>query len=193
MMKTTTTTTTTTSVTEMMVRMAGNNAWANLRLLRACAKLSKEEWSKEGRTSFFPSLPETLNHILIVDWYYVDALEKGGKGRSVFESDIPFPDLEGLTKAQHAVDRQLLAFTERLTIDSLGDKVHLDRPNNHVQVETVVDTLMHLFTHQIHHRGQAHAMLSGTSVAPPQLDEFFMSEELHLRKAELEDLGLPLR
>jgi len=52
---------------------------------------------------------------------------------------------------------------------------------------------MHLFTHQIHHRGQAHAMLSGTKVKPPQLDEFFMSEELPLRKAELEDLGLPLR
>jgi hypothetical protein len=29
----------------------------------------------------------------------------------------------------------------------------------------------HLFQHQIHHRGQAHAMLSGTSAAPPQLGE----------------------
>ena len=35
--------------------------------------------------------------------------------------------------------------------------------------------LAHLFEHQAHHRGQAHAMLSGTAVAPPQLDEFFCS------------------
>jgi hypothetical protein len=38
-----------------------------------------------------------------------------------------------------------------------------------------------------------HAMLSGTSVKPPQLDEFFMSEELPLREEELRALGLPLR
>ena len=35
--------------------------------------------------------------------------------------------------------------------------------------------LLHLFQHQIHHRGQAHAMLSGTEVAPPQLDEFHLA------------------
>ena len=34
--------------------------------------------------------------------------------------------------------------------------------------------LAHLFQHQIHHRGQAHAMLAGTAVPPPQLDEFFL-------------------
>jgi uncharacterized damage-inducible protein DinB len=27
---------------------------------------------------------------------------------------------------------------------------------------------MHLFAHQIHHRGQAHAMLAGTPLPPPQ-------------------------
>jgi uncharacterized damage-inducible protein DinB len=52
---------------------------------------------------------------------------------------------------------------------------------------------MHLNVHQIHHRGQVHAMLAGTAVKPPQLDEFFMSEELPLREAELRELGLPLR
>ena len=49
--------------------------------------------------------------------------------------------------------------------------------------------LAHLFQHQIHHRGQAHAMLAGTSVAPPQLDEFFCANEAHLRAAELAELG----
>ena len=39
--------------------------------------------------------------------------------------------------------------------------------------------LAHLFQHQIHHRGQAHAMLSGSGVAPPQLDEFFLDYDRH--------------
>jgi uncharacterized damage-inducible protein DinB len=30
--------------------------------------------------------------------------------------------------------------------------------------------LAHFFNHQTHHRGQAHAMLSGTNVPPPPLD-----------------------
>lgn len=33
-------------------------------------------------------------------------------------------------------------------------------------------------------------MLAGTAVKPPQLDEFFLSEEAPLRAAELAALGL---
>jgi uncharacterized damage-inducible protein DinB len=58
--------------------------------------------------------------------------------------------------------------------------------------ERAGDILLHLFEHQIHHRGQVHAMLAGTRVAPPQLDEFFLREELPLRRRDLEALGLPL-
>jgi uncharacterized damage-inducible protein DinB len=50
---------------------------------------------------------------------------------------------------------------------------------------------MHLFVHQIHHRGQAHAMLAGTSVKPPQLDEFFLAQDLPLRAGDLRALALP--
>ena len=32
-------------------------------------------------------------------------------------------------------------------------------------------------------------MLSGTTVKPPQLDEFFCANEAHLRAAELAELG----
>jgi hypothetical protein len=34
-----------------------------------------------------------------------------------------------------------------------------------------------------------HCMLSGTSVPPPQLDEFFCANEAHLRARELAELG----
>jgi len=33
-------------------------------------------------------------------------------------------------------------------------------------------------------------MLAGTSVKPPQLDEFFCANEAHLRAAELSEIGL---
>jgi uncharacterized damage-inducible protein DinB len=53
----------------------------------------------------------------------------------------------------------------------------------------MADTLMHLFLHSQHHRGQAHAMLSGTTVRPPQLDEFFMSDDAVTRAHDLAALG----
>jgi uncharacterized damage-inducible protein DinB len=45
--------------------------------------------------------------------------------------------------------------------------------------------LSHVFQHQTHHRGQAHAMLSGTSVKPPQLDEFIVADDARFRGEEL--------
>jgi uncharacterized damage-inducible protein DinB len=165
---------------------ARNNAWANHRLLGACAHLSHGELHAP-RTSFFPTIMKTLNHILTVDWYYIDALARGDLGLRAFEPEEPFADLAELRAAQRASDMKLIAQVEAL--DDVAREVRLQR-GDHVQVERACDVLMHLFQHQIHHRGQVHAMLSGTHVAPPQLDEFFMREELPLRGAELDDLGL---
>ena len=50
--------------------------------------------------------------------------------------------------------------------------------------------LAHLFQHDIHHRGQVHAMLAGTSVKPPQLDEFYCANEAALRAKDLSEIGL---
>ncbi|ESY65844.1 hypothetical protein X743_29160 [Mesorhizobium sp. LNHC252B00] len=40
--------------------------------------------------------------------------------------------------------------------------------------------------------GNLHAMLSGTLVKPPQLDEFLLVYDIKLRKAEVERLGAPV-
>jgi uncharacterized damage-inducible protein DinB len=42
------------------------NAWSNYRLLRACSKLSQEDF-EAVRTGFLPSLLLTLNHIYVID------------------------------------------------------------------------------------------------------------------------------
>jgi len=174
--------------------MACNNAWSNYRLLKACGQLSQDDFVAR-RTSFFPSIKATLNHIVTVDWYYVDALERWRSGREVnadgaawFDPEEPFDACAALAMAQRAVDRRLVALCDTLADDELAQPVAIMRRAG-VQHETVTRLLAHLFQHQIHHRGQVHAMLAGTSVAPPQLDEFFCANEAHLRAAELAELG----
>ncbi|MBR0693501.1 DinB family protein [Bradyrhizobium lablabi] len=166
---------------------AYNNAWANHRLLTACATLSQADFEAE-RTGFFPSLQHTLNHIYVIDLFYVDALEGGWLGPAAWKNDVPCPSVSELKVAQAAMDRRLIAVCDALTPDLLDGFVRINR-DTHVQTEQRDRLLMHLFQHQVHHRGQAHAMLSGTAVEPPQLDEFFAAGEAPLRAAEFAELG----
>jgi len=172
------------------VAMARNNAWANHRLLSACEALSADELAAP-RTGFFPSLRATLNHILWVDVYYIDALERDPTVLKRYDDPPPdFADAAALYDAQRASDRRLIAFCERQTETSLAEGLVLPRPNRTPPPTSVASILEHLFQHQIHHRGQAHAMLSSTHVKPPQLDEFFLAGEEPLRRDELRALGL---
>jgi uncharacterized damage-inducible protein DinB len=166
---------------------AYNNAWANERLLTACADLSQGDFEAE-RTGFFPSLQATLNHIYVVDLFYVDALEGGWLGPAAWANAVPRPALAELKPAQADIDKRLIAVCDGLTPELLGGMVRVNRDPD-VQTERRDRLLMHLFQHQMHHRGQAHTMLAGTAVKPPQLDEFFALAEAPLRASEFARLG----
>jgi uncharacterized damage-inducible protein DinB len=167
--------------------MAYNNAWANHRLLAACAGLTQAEF-EAPRAGFFPSIRATLNHILVIDRFYVDALEGGTLGPAAWADPVPCPTLSDLQGEQAKVDRRLIDWCEALDETGIDRIVRVHR-GTRVQTERADRLLLHLFQHQIHHRGQAHAMLSSTSVPPPQLDEFFSIAEAPLRAAEFDELG----
>src|SRR3981081_1430498 len=69
--------------------MAYNNRWATPRLLAACVRLSQADFVAP-RTGFFPSLRATLNHILIIDRFYVDAMEGGTLGPAAWADRAPY-------------------------------------------------------------------------------------------------------
>ncbi|TIV66418.1 MAG: damage-inducible protein DinB, partial [Mesorhizobium sp.] len=102
----------------------------------------------------------------------------------------PFDNAAALAAAQADFDRKLIAFCDGLTDADLDRRVITDRREDGMIPERIGDILGHVFLHDIHHRGQVHAMFSGTSVAPPQLDEFLLDYDIKLRKDEVERLGL---
>jgi uncharacterized damage-inducible protein DinB len=179
-----------TGLVRHFVAMARNNSWSNHRLLSACEALTPEEFAAP-RTGFFPSLRATFNHILWVDQYYIDALERLDALRRYSEPAPDFAHAQSMRIAQTASDKRLIAFCERQTDDMLAQDCILPRPNRKPPPTRTAAVLEHLFQHQIHHRGQAHAMLSDTRIKPPQLDEFFLAGEQELRRDELRALGLP--
>jgi uncharacterized damage-inducible protein DinB len=166
---------------------AYNNAWANHRLLSACAHLSDAAFAAP-RTGFFPSLRATLNHILLVDLFYIDAIEGGRLGPAVFDDEEPHQSVAALHAAQARADRRLIAITDDLAAADLARIVEINR-GHQTQKERLDRLLLHLFEHQIHHRGQAHAMLSSTAIKPPQLDEFFSEMDAQVRAPDFAELG----
>ncbi|MCG6576012.1 damage-inducible protein DinB [Pseudomonas sp. AF32] len=163
-----------------------NNRWANHRLLSACAQLSEADYVAQ-RTGFFPSIQATLCHILEVDRYYLTALEgdRDGQFRD-FSEMLAFPRLR---QEQTRTDQRLVSFCETLRTSDLARSVELVRIDAVVR-ERIDRLLLHLFEHQIHHRGQVHTMLSGTPVKPPQLDEFFLDCDRVFRQQEEQQLSL---
>ncbi|HEU5293683.1 MAG TPA: DinB family protein [Burkholderiaceae bacterium] len=163
------------------------NRLSNHRLHAAMAPLSKAEFHAP-RVGFFPSLAQTLNHILEVDLYYIGSLQRERGVRAKLLGFAPYDDLASLARAQAESDERLIAFCHHLDDSAIDAVIEMER-EHHIQRDRVGHVLAHLFNHQTHHRGQAHAMLSSTSIEPPQLDEFMMPSEGHLRAAEMAALG----
>ena len=171
----------------MLRIQAHANALANRRLGLALLQLGPGEW-QAPRSGFFPSLALTLNHVLAVDGYYIGALHGEHDGVERWHAFSPCADAADWVRRQQASDHRLVAFCSAL--DAAGADAVVAMPRgDHVQHDRAGHVLAHLFNHQTHHRGQAHAMLSATAVKPPQLDEFMMPSEGHLRRDDMRALG----
>jgi uncharacterized damage-inducible protein DinB len=164
------------------------NRLANRRLHMAIASLTRAEFHAP-RTGFFPSLAQTLNHVLAVDGYYVGAVHGDANLPATYTAFAPAEDVAVLAQRQRASDDRLIAFCDRLDAAGCDAEVAMDRGAGRVQRDRAGHVLMHLFMHQTHHRGQAHAMLAGTTVKPPQLDEFVLPSDASLRATDLSALG----
>src|SRR2546429_5825702 len=121
--------------------------WANHRLLTACLGLTPDEFTAK-RTGFFPSLRATLNHILIIDHFYVDAMEGGTLGPAAWADEEPYATVAALREAQAAVDLRLLKVVEALDSAGLQRIVAVYRGTS-IQHERMDRLLLHLFQHDV--------------------------------------------
>jgi len=175
-------------IARLLSIQAHANRLANRRLQGALANLSTSELHAR-RTSFFPSLIGTLNHLLAVDLFYIAALHGEPDMAQRYGRYAPHDELAPYAAAQDASDLRLVAFCDALDADGANADVTLDRGEGNVQHDVAALVLQHLFMHQTHHRGQVHAMLSGTAVKPPQLDEFVLRSDDRFRVLDMSGLG----
>ncbi len=157
-------------------RLARYNGWANRRLFEAAGKLDPAEW-EAPRSGFFGSLQKTLNHILVADRIWLARFEARDHGMRALDQ-ILHPDFAALKRAREAEDVWILSFLDRLPEARLAEELAYSNMAGEAKRLQLSFALAHFFNHQTHHRGQAHAMLSGTRVPPPPLDLlYFLAED----------------
>ncbi len=149
--------------------MARFNAWANARLHACAAILPAEEISRD-RDAFFGSILGTFNHILLVDILYRERLQ-GRETRFKTLDETVHGELAALSAAQAAEDAYYVDYFTRLdptvTETTISFTTLTDEPLRWEVPRKIY--FSNLFQHQIHHRGQAHNMLSQAGLEPPSV------------------------
>lgn len=159
------------------------NRLANRRLLGAVATLTHAEFHAP-RTSFFPTLAGTLNHILEVDQFYIGALYGEPQLGTHWDRYVASDTVADLAQRQDDSDLMLIAWCDAADAEALERVIEMPRADR-IDRDIAARVLAHLHMHQTHHRGQAHAMLSGTMTAPRQLDEFLLASDERFRGPDL--------
>ncbi len=145
------------------------NAWANARLFAAALDLPDALY-RQNVGVFFGSLHGTLNHLLVTDRMWLRRLT--GEGEAPTRVDVILhEDRHDLARVRIAEDARLLATIVGYDEAALARAVAYRTTSGAAHEQIVADILAHLFNHQTHHRGQAHAALSIlTGAEPPSFD-----------------------
>jgi uncharacterized damage-inducible protein DinB len=150
-------------------QLAAYNRWANARLYAAALDLSDQAYRLHIGV-FFSSVHGTLNHLLLTDRIWLKRLTGEGDHPGRLNA-ILFEDRTELARARIAEDERLICMVDSYDDAALAS-IHSYRTMSGMpHSQAVEDILLHLFNHQTHHRGQAHACLSIlTGGEPPSLD-----------------------
>jgi uncharacterized damage-inducible protein DinB len=145
------------------------NHWANLRLYGAALEMPEETYRLPTGV-FFSSLHGTLNHLLLTDRIWLKRLTGTGEHPDRLNA-ILYENRQELLRARMAEDARLIGVIAGYGDADLGKPVSYQTTSGKPYTQPLQEILLHLFNHQTHHRGQAHAccsILTGTE--PPSLD-----------------------
>ena len=151
--------------------MAAYNSEMNRRLYSATDGLD-EASRRADLGAFFGSLQGTLNHILWADHQWMsrfDGWEKPEKG--IRDSTEFMQDWAAQKALRVGTDQRIEAWAARVEPSALtGDLTWFSGAAQREMTKPRGALVTHMFNHQTHHRGQAHALLTRLGVRPQDTD-----------------------
>jgi uncharacterized damage-inducible protein DinB len=156
--------------------LARYNAWANTRLYKMVASLPDASYRRDVGV-YFKSLHGTLNHVLVADRIWMRRLTGEGQAPNKL-NEIICDDLTSLQAARTAEDTRILSFVDSLEHADFEKACEYRMLNGTTQSQPISEVLAHLFNHQTHHRGQAHAALTLVGIAEPDALDLLVMQRL---------------
>jgi uncharacterized damage-inducible protein DinB len=154
---------------ESFRQLADYNHWANKRLYAAALVMPEPQY-RQRTGVFFGSLHGTLNHLLLTDRVWLKRLTGEGEHPPRLDA-ILFEDRNELARARMAEDARIARVIGGYSEADLGTVLSYQTLSGAPQQQVLAEILLHLFNHQTHHRGHAHACCSiATGTEPPSLD-----------------------
>ncbi|MBV8850491.1 MAG: DinB family protein [Methylobacteriaceae bacterium] len=156
-------------------RMARYNSWQNENLF-SCADRLSDDARRLDRGAFFGSIHATLNHLLWADeiWmarFWGTMRPKGG----IAESTSLRADWDELKRDRVAFDTRIVAWADTLDDAVLaGDLTYYSGAAKRDITAPKWLSIVHVFNHQTHHRGQVHCLLTQAGVRPGVTDLPFL-------------------
>ena len=153
-----------------LILMAEYNQLMNQRIIKASENMSSDSLS-ENKGAFFSSVMGTLNHILIGDCLWLKRFSNHPsayvslKPLSEFKTPktldaILFNDLASYKEERSMLDKVLIDWCNELYENDLDKPLKYANFKDEVHNKRFGDLILHVFLHQIHHRGQVTTLLS---------------------------------
>jgi uncharacterized damage-inducible protein DinB len=146
-------------------QLAAYNRFANTRVYDDAATLP-DEARKKPIGLFFTSLHGTLNHLLVTDYIWLRRMTGDGPQPERL-NQILHDDFAELRATREAEDARILGFVTGLEPADYDRVLEYRNSTGKQFQQKLGPALTHLFNHQAHHRGHAHAALTILGVSEP--------------------------
>lgn len=144
-----------------------HNYWARDRQLQACAALTDEQFLRPLESSF-PSVRDTLVHLLAVEWLWLERW-RGRSPRALLPPE-EFPTLAAVSERWLAVEQEMKRYLVALPEEALEQHMTCTSTRGNTWTHALWRMMVHLLEHQTYHRGQVTALLRQLGVEPPKVD-----------------------
>jgi uncharacterized damage-inducible protein DinB len=136
------------------------NYWARDRQLEACAALKSEEFLRPMGNSF-PSVRDTLEHLLVVEWIWLERWQGRSptpEARRAFEAQ-KYESIDAIREAWKSIEKGVRDFLQTCSDERLSHPLSHTNFQGKVCTYTLWRMLFHLVNHQTYHRGQITTLL----------------------------------
>ncbi|WP_173910388.1 DinB family protein [Acinetobacter sp. Marseille-Q1618] len=156
--------------------LAQYNLWATQGLVKHLEKMPDDDFHQDVGL-FFKSISGTLNHVLLGEHYlWYPRFKEGISPRIALDHTIHTEKYALLNELEQK-SKNWIDFIETIQASLFEGNLTYQRTSGQTLTLPYAATLLHVFNHGTHHRGQVSAAMTVLGYACPELDLVYMLAE----------------